>query len=100
MLDESGENPSDLVRASIECDRKNGSVYYSEPVELCARAFEAFVQDSAISNNFLVAGTKATEEARLGLYPDGGHRRRINAAFAEYFSCLGKALQRNPGQSA
>lgn len=100
MLDESGENPSDLVRASIECDRKNGSIYYSEPVELCARAFEAFVQDSAISNNFLVAGTKATEEARLGLYPDGGHRRRINAAFAEYFSCLGRALQRNPGQSA
>jgi len=95
MLDEGGEKPSELFRISTQVDRANGCVYYSEPVELCARAFEAFVQDSSLSNNFLVSGTKATEEARLGLYPSGRHRQRINAAFKEYFTCLGRALQAN-----
>ncbi|MCW8127824.1 CLCA_X family protein [Microbulbifer halophilus] len=98
MLDEASDNPSDLVRISTEFDKENGCFYYSEPVELCARAFEAFVQDSAVTNNFLVSGTKATEEARIGLYPTGSHRRRINAVFREYFSCLGSALRANPAR--
>lgn len=92
MLDKEGRNPSDLVKASIKADEKNGSIYYSEPVELCARAFEAFIQDSSISNNFLVAGSKASEEAKLGLYPLGQQRRQINQAFADYFFRLGTAL--------
>ncbi|QKX16563.1 CLCA_X family protein [Microbulbifer sp. YPW1] len=95
MLDESGENPSEMFRVAKVADKANGCVYYAEPAEMCARAFEAFIQDSAISNNFLVAGTKATEEARLGLYPSGAHRQRINAAFSAYFRLLGGALQRN-----
>ena len=95
MLDEEGENPSELFRISSQVDKKNGSVYYSDPAEISARAFEAFVQDSSISNNFLVAGTKATEEARMGLYPTGRHRQRINAAFRDYFTCLGGALLRS-----
>ncbi|SDJ60258.1 CLCA_X family protein [Microbulbifer yueqingensis] len=97
MLDEDGENPSELFRVSARMDRANGCVYYSEPAELCARAFEAFVQDASISNNFLVAGTKATEEARVGLYPTGRHRQQINAAFRDYFSVLGAALWKNTG---
>ncbi|WP_288130068.1 CLCA_X family protein [Microbulbifer sp.] len=97
MLDESGENPSEMFRVSKVADEANGCVYYAEPAEMCARAFEAFVQDSYISNNFLVAGTKATDEARLGLYPCGEHRERINAAFKHYFLLLGRALQRNAG---
>lgn len=92
MLDESGENPSDLFRASKAADRANGCIYYADPAEMCARAFEAFVQDASISNNFLVAGTKATEEAKMGLYPGGAQRERINAAFRRYFSALGRAL--------
>ncbi|SDZ81410.1 CLCA_X family protein [Microbulbifer marinus] len=95
MLDEDGEEPSELFRISCQADKANGCVYYSDPAELCARAFEAFVQDASISNNFLVCGTKATEEARLGLYPSGRQRQRINAAFTEYFTCLGRALQAN-----
>lgn len=93
MLDESGENPSEMFRVSKTADKANGCVYYAEPAEMCARAFEAFIQDACISNNFLVAGTKATEEARLGLYPTGEHRARINAAFTKYFLWLGHALQ-------
>ncbi|WP_444930996.1 CLCA_X family protein [Microbulbifer sp. SSSA002] len=92
MLDESGNHPSDLVAASVNADKDNGSIYYSEPVELCARAFEAFIQDASISNNFLVAGSKASREAKLGLYPQGRQRNRINQAFTAYFSLLGRSL--------
>lgn len=93
MLDESGENPSELFRISCAADKANGCVYYSDPAEICARAFEAFVQDASISNNFLVSGTKATEEARMGLYPSGAHRQAINSAFEHYFFRLGSALR-------
>lgn len=96
LLDESGEQPSDLFNRSVATDRELGSMYYSLPEELCARAFEAFVQDAPIKNNFLVAGTKATAEAKLGLYPVGEHRLRINEAFGRYFSLLGAALKRSP----
>ena len=94
MLDEAGEKPSELFRVSVAADKANGHIYYSNPAEISARAFEAYVQDSAISNNFLVAGTKATEEARIGLYPTGDHRQRINTAFNAYFAVLGRALSR------
>lgn len=93
MLDEEGENPSELFRVSSRVDKANGCVYYSEPAELCARAFEAFVQDAGIGNNFLVSGTKATAEAQAGLYPTGQQRERINTAFRAYFSALGSALR-------
>ncbi|MBY6190703.1 hypothetical protein KUV22_09780 [Microbulbifer agarilyticus] len=94
MLDESGEHPSDMFRASKAADKANGCVYYASPAEMCARAFEAFVQDATISNNFLVAGTKATEEARLGLYPQDAQRTQINLAFTDYFTVLGASLRR------
>ncbi|ANG63919.1 hypothetical protein A8C75_16505 [Marinobacterium aestuarii] len=94
LLDELGDGPSELFRVSALEDRALGTVYYSQPEELCARAFEAFVQDSAIRNNFLVKGTRASAEARRGLYPQGAQRERTNAAFGRYFSQLGAALGR------
>ncbi len=75
-------------------DKQLGQLYYSRPEELCARAFEAFVQDAAITNHFLVKGSKASPEAEKGLYPEGEQRERINRLFGDYFSTLGKALQR------
>ncbi len=92
LLDESGERPSELFRNSRKRDEQLGSCYYALPEELCARAFEAFVQDAPIKNQFLVAGTLKSEDARLGLYPTGAHRERTNAAFRAYFSTLGRAL--------
>ena len=78
MLDEDGESPSQLFQVSAQIDRSMDQVYYSQPEELCARAFEAFIQDAAITNNFLVSGTKATAEAQQGLYPLGNQRKLIN----------------------
>ncbi|MEH6577781.1 MAG: CLCA_X family protein [Amphritea sp.] len=95
MLDEEGKTPSDLFRISAQVDSTLGCVYYSQPEELCARAFEAFIQDAGITNNFLVSGTKATAEAQKGLYPMGEQRERINVAFTDYFFRLGAALTKS-----
>lgn len=94
LLSEDGTGPSPLFYASARVDEQQGMVYFSRPEELCARAFEAFIQDAAIKNGFLVKGTKATREAELGLYPQGEQRARCNAAFGRYFHTLGRALRR------
>lgn len=93
MLDEDGDKPSELFQISAQVDKAHSLVYYSKPEEICARSFEAFVQDAGTSNNFLVSGTKASAEAQQGLYPIGEQRERINTAFTNYFSRLGAALK-------
>ncbi|WP_097462187.1 CLCA_X family protein [Mangrovitalea sediminis] len=95
LLDEAGQAPSVLFRQSVKQDELLGRCYYSQPEEMCARAFEAFVQDASIKNAFLVKGTQASGDARLGLYPQGEQRAQINAAFAAYFFGLGRALLRS-----
>ncbi|WP_372988288.1 CLCA_X family protein [Marinobacter sp.] len=94
LLNDAGTEPSDLFRQSAKADKAAGVHYYSQPEELCARAFEAFVQDADCKNAFLVRGTRESEEAKLGLYPQGKHRDRINGAFRDYFQTLGRALRR------
>ena len=96
LLDESGEQPSTLFRTSVAIDKALGWVYYSQPEEICARAFEAFVEDAPIKNNFLVKGTKTSDEARAGLYPQGWERKRMNATWRQYFHALGDGLRREP----
>lgn len=99
ILNEQGNAPSEYFKRSALVDKQTKQYYFSKPEELCARAFEAFVQDSAIKNNFLVKGTKASEEAKLGLYPQGEHRHQISLSFKKYFSSLGQALKRQSASS-
>lgn len=94
LLDESGTEPSDQFQCSQQADRDMKVLYYARPEELCARAFEAFVEDSGPGNGFLVRGTVYSDEARAGLYPKGQHRKAINEAFNHYFQALGSALYR------
>ncbi|WP_158600777.1 LPD1 domain-containing protein [Marinomonas hwangdonensis] len=61
---------------------------------MAARAFEAFVEDANPSSRFLVKGSRHSEEAKIGLYPQGAQRQRINIAFQHYFGALGGALGR------
>jgi len=95
LLDPTGNQPSGLFRTSAKADKAAGVHYFSQPEELCARAFEAFVQDATCKNAFLVRGTKETDEAKLGLYPQGEERARTNRAFSAYFQALGGALRRS-----
>ena len=86
--------PTDYVTRSLAVDQAQGQTYYSLPYELMARAFEAFVQDATVKNNFLASGTKRSADAKRGLYPQGAHRHAINRAFAQYFGSLGAVLRR------
>jgi hypothetical protein len=95
MLDPSGDGPSELCRASMAMDKRLNSLYFSLPEEMCARAFESFVQDQPITNHFLVKGTRSSEEARLGLFPQGEQRQSVHQAFRDYFDLLGVALRRS-----
>jgi hypothetical protein len=94
MLDEDGKGASEMFQASAKMDQSLGQLYYSLPEEMCARAFEAFVQDANLTNHFLVKGTKQSPEAKAGLYPLGAQRERCEAAFRHYFWRLGGALKR------
>jgi hypothetical protein len=100
ILNAAGDAPSDYFKHSALMDKKTKGYYFSKSEEMCARAFEAFVQDAPIKNNFLVKGTKQSEEAKLGLYPEGEHRLRINAAFKQYFNTLGHVLKRQDANNA
>lgn len=95
LLDETGSQPSPLFQCSKRMDQKLGVLYYARPEEVCARAFEAFVEDTGPRNAFLVRGSIDSEEALAGLYPKGQQRETINATFTEYFSALGHALKAN-----
>ena len=94
LLDPNGQQPSALFNHSAAMDKAQGQLYYSKPEELCARAFETFVQDATIKNHFLVNGTQNSHEAEHGLYPQGEQRERINALFSNYFTSLGRALSK------
>lgn len=85
---------TDLLQRSVIADKNLGSYYFASPQEVCARAFEAFVQDSSIKNAFLVSGTKQTLEAKIGLYPQHLERKLISSRFITYFSSLGEMLDR------
>ena len=93
LLNESLTKGSDYFKRSLEMDKQMASDYFSQPEELCARAFEAYIQDASIKNNFLVTGTLQSQEAKMGLYPQGQHRLKINEAFSQYFRQLGAALK-------
>ena len=99
MLTEDGTAPSTLFRASLMADQHLRTVYYTKPEELCARAFEAFIEDSQPRNRFLVNGTVHSHEAKAGLYPQGEHRQRINDAFQYFFAALGAALYREQAKA-
>lgn len=85
---------SDLFVKSAAADRAMNSYYYAQPQEICARSFEAFVQDQSLKNAFLVQGTKQSAEAQVGIYPEAEQRLVISHYFIRYFSHLGLALDR------
>lgn len=94
FLEPESDNTSLLFRTSVAADKAMNAFYYAQPQEVCARAFEAFVQDNQIKNAFLVAGTKQSDEAKLGIYPTKQFRTGINHCFATYFFKLGQALDK------
>lgn len=94
MLNERGTEPSELFLHSRKADKAMSVLYYAKPEEMCARAFEAFIEDARPMSTFLVRGSRHSDEAKAGLYPQGEQRSVISAAFQTYFQALGRALYR------
>ena len=77
---------------SVAADKSLNSYYYAQPQEICARAFEAWVQDNPLKNAFLVQGTKQSAEAKIGIYPGAAQRALLSNDFSRYFANLGRAV--------
>lgn len=93
MLSPDQSEPSAYFYNAKLLDQTYGGVYFTKPEELSARAFESLVQDSVITNQFLVSGTKQSSLAKAGAYPSGQVRKKINQEFLTYFSLLGQSLR-------
>lgn len=89
LLSADRRTPSALVNASVSADQARDTLYYSRPEELCARAFEAFVEDHPIHNPFLVSGSQGR------LYPQNLQRQQIRTVFVDYFSLLAQYLNQS-----
>jgi hypothetical protein len=96
--------PTEYRRAAYLMDQGRTSDYWSEPHELAARAFSAYVEDKAGQgdgrSDFLVYGANnAMLEFRLlniRPYPEGAEREAINAAFDHFFETV-KTKETNKG---
>lgn len=96
LLTQDGNNEHAYVRRSISLDRQHSVRYFSIPSEMMARAFEAWVQSRTdIKNAYLVSGTKQSELARSGAYPDEQHLAQIDKAIRGYFGLLGEYLEKH-----
>lgn len=92
FLTPDGEKPNRFVQRATEIDQKLSMFYYARPQELAARAFEATIQHHPLKNNFLVQGTKQSQEAKLGIYPEERLLQPMSAAISDYFYRLGRAV--------
>lgn len=93
-VNSSGTQPSHYMQRSIAIDRKLKIYYFAQPAEMAARAFEAYIQDNPIKNHFLAAGTKQSNEAKIGAYPLLSERIVIAKAMQNYFFQLGFAVSK------
>ncbi|MDO6763234.1 CLCA_X family protein [Agarivorans sp. 1_MG-2023] len=93
LLSHEGTDLHPYVARSVALDKQRGLQYFSLPTEMMARAFEAWVQSrDELKNSYLVNGTKQTDLAKAGGYPDAAHLNLIGEAMVDYFALLGQAL--------
>ncbi|GGD50056.1 CLCA_X family protein [Lacimicrobium alkaliphilum] len=92
FLTDDGQGGSAYLQQAVKIDKSLKSFYFAQPQELAARAFEAIVQNQQLKNAFLVQGTKQSQEAQMGLYPQATQLQTLQAVLFEYFYLLGRAL--------
>lgn len=92
LLSDDGKKASSYLQRSVRLDKHLKQFYYARPEELSARAFEAVIQHHSIKNQFLVKGTKQSQEAQLGIYPDGEYLNQLSQLTLTYFNWLGQAI--------
>jgi len=89
-------------KAAEALDRNRSPKYWSSVIELAARAFESYVQDTCSSmgwrDDYLVHGTQASRfrEASASPYPTGHERERVNEAFGLLVAMMRDVLVQTP----
>ena len=92
FLTPDGNHRSDYVGRAVTLDMRQGSLYWSLPEELFARAFESWIARSAIKNSVLINPKDLMRDTE-GSYLLEGEALVVDAAFREYFYLLSYALR-------
>ena len=87
--------PSNFCRNGVNLDNQTRKVYWADPVELFARAFESWMSDRLVEegqiNEFLVYGTDQTPSSwntKFNMYPEGAEREKIVQAMDAWIAAL------------
>ena len=88
-----GKTASSYLKQAVKLDQALKQFYYARPEELTARVFEAVIQDNPVKNHFLAKGTKQSQEAKLGIYPQQEYLQSLSGTLLKYFHWLGQALE-------
>lgn len=96
----SGPSMSSFALEAARLDQ-GGTAYFSQPLEMAARAFQSWVEDRLAGmgrqNDYLsaFADNKYHYDPVFGIqwnpYPEGEERERINAAFDRLFAAIGSS---------
>lgn len=85
---------TEFLKESRRIDQNRVSNYWSEPEEMGARSFEAFIADKLAAserrNDYLVSGVDNRAYALTGFkpYPEGEERQAINAAWQDVWDAV------------
>lgn len=87
-----GEPSSRFYAESKKLDEGRSKPYWSTTLEMAARAFQAFLEDSLKAqdrqNDYLSYGANNALYKNHNAYPDGAEREKINAVFTELFKVI------------
>ncbi|GHG75278.1 hypothetical protein GCM10010919_29310 [Alishewanella longhuensis] len=89
------QTPSPFFLHCQKLDEAAKRLYLALPEEMSARAFEKVIQNQPLKNHFLVAGTLASNAAKLGIYPDMNTTMKLSELWLHYFSVLGQRIKNN-----
>jgi hypothetical protein len=92
-----GRTRSSFMNEAIDLDGTSKGDYYTQPEEMFARAFESYVHDKLESSgrrsDYLIGKGKTDNRVYRafgmpGPFPEGEERKKINAAFDNFFEKL------------
>ncbi|WP_428383766.1 LPD1 domain-containing protein [Nevskia ramosa] len=103
-----GPPGSNFYAESVRLDNGEAGKYWSQIIEMGARAFQSYMEDKLESagrkNDYLsaMADNKFYQLSEEKPYPEGEERTRINAAFDQFFAGMreGKVLENASGNKA
>lgn len=94
FLDPTGTTSSQYFNRCQLYDQTLQQLYWAQPEELAARAFENMLQRQDLKNTFLVQGTLNSNAAKKGLYPELALSQQLTHYWLGYFKLLGSTLNK------